>query len=138
MRNNSRSIHIRLNLNKPEHQKAWDCLEQLEREDGPSYNQFIAQAIVEYAERDHRKECSLDAEKNELVEICVQKIISAVEDSLQKTLPAYLAGCFAAASGSFVVPQQPQSEEPISDNSTISEGEQISADDIDWDFLGEG
>ena len=138
MRNDSRSIHVRLNLNKPEHLKAWESLERLEHEEKLSYNQLIARAITEYAERDAGKDASTDEKMNRLVEMCVQKVISAVEDSLHKTLPAYIAGCFAATSGVLSVPQTPPATEPVPNDDETPAGEQISAEDIDWDFLGEG
>ena len=138
MRNDSRSIHVRLNLNRPDHLKAWEYLERLEREEKLSYNQLIAKAIVEYGERDARKDALVDEMMNGLVEMCVHKIISAVEDSLHKTLPAYIAGCFAATSGALSVPQTLPATEPVpADDDGTPAGEQISAEDIDWDFLGE-
>ena len=138
MRNDSRSIHVRLNLNRTDHLKAWEYLERLEHEEKLSYNQLIAKAIVEYGERDARKDALADEMMIGLVEMCVQKIISAVEDSLHKTLPAYIAGCFAATSGVFSVPQSLPTIEPAPPNDEPLSGEQISAEDIDWDFLGEG
>ena len=138
MRNDSRSIHVRLNLNRTDHLKAWEYLERLEHEEKLSYNQLIAKAIVEYGERDARKDALVDEMMIGLVEMCVQKIISAVEDSLHKTLPAYIAGCFAATSGVFSVPQSLPTIEPAPPNDEPLSGEQISAEDIDWDFLGEG
>lgn len=131
MRNDSRSIHVRLNLNRPEHLKAWECLERLEREEKLSYNQLIARAITEYAERDARKDASADEMMNGLVEMCVQKIISAVEDSLHKTLPAYIAGCFAVTSGVLSVPQSLPATEPAPTDNEPPSSEQISAEDID-------
>lgn len=138
MRNDSRSIHVRLNLNKPEHLKAWEYLERLEREEKLSYNQLIARAVAEYAERYAGKDASADEMMNRLVEMCVRKIISAVEDSLHKTLPTYIAGCFAATSGVLSVPQSLPATESAPPDDEPSSGEQISAEDIDWDFLGEG
>lgn len=138
MRNDSRSIHVRLNLNRTDHLKAWEYLERLEHEEKLSYNQLIAKAIVEYGERDARKDALADEMMIGFVEMCVQKIISAVEDSLHKTLPAYIAGCFAATSGVLSVPQTPPATEPVPNDDETPAGEQISAEDIDWDFLGEG
>ena len=138
MRNDSRSIHVRLNLNRPEHLKAWECLERLEREEKLSYNQLIARAITQYGERDTQKDGLADDVMNELVETCVQKIISTVEDSLKKTLPAYIAGCFAATSGAFSAPQSMPIAESVPSDDEAPSGEQILAEDIDWDFLGEG
>jgi len=139
VKKDSRSIHVRLNLGRPDHLKAWEYLEQLEQKEKLPYNQLIARAIIEFGERATSKNTSLDEMINGIVDTCVQKIISTVEDSLHKTLPAYIAGCFAATSEMLSVPQtHPAPESVPTDDNKKPAGEQISAEDIDWDFLGEG
>lgn len=139
MKKDSRSIHVRLNLNRSDHLKAWEYLEQLEQEEKLPYNQLIARAIIELGERAASKNTSIDEMINEIVDTCVQKIISAVEDSLHKTLPAYIAGCFAATSSALYAQQSQSATEPTpTDDDKTTGSEQISAEDIDWDFLGEG
>ena len=55
----------------------------------------------------------------------VQQIISAVEKSMEKALPVFLAGCMAGLSKSDVA--VPPAESPATDSDA----------DVDWDFLGE-
>ena len=136
MRNNTRSIHVRFNLDKPEQRRAWTCLMDFDREKFGSYNQFMTHAIIDAAEKKGDAECPLDAEACEMVNRCVRQIVSSVEEALIQTLPSYLAGCFAAASGkTHIIEDNGESIHTSDGKADISE-ETERENEIDWEYLG--
>ena len=124
MSQNIRSTNVRFNLDKALQNKAWQYLQTMDKQKFKSYSNAIAVSLVDYFDRYYRSQDDPYLETREREEIFVDQIITAVEHAMEKTLPAFLAGCMAGLSK---VPSVAVSSVPPSDPD----------EDVDWDFLGE-
>ena len=136
MRNNTRSIHVRFNLDKPEQNKAWAYLMDFDRNQFGSYNQFMAKAIIDAVEKKQASECPLDADACEMVNRCVRKIVSSVEDVLIRTLPSYVAGCFAASTRNVHIKHDNEDTLGMADDNPDNPEQVDRENEIDWEYLG--
>ena len=98
MSENIRSTNLRFNLEKDTQKRAWQYLQNMDKQQFKSYSNVIAVALVDYFE-----------------ERFVNQIISSVESAMEKTLPVFLAGCMVGMSqvpvGAVSVTQQELDEE---------------------------
>ena len=120
---NIRSTNLRFNLEKDTQKRAWQYLQNMDKQQFKSYSNVIAVALVEYFDRYYRSQDDPYFETREREERFVNQIISSVESAMERTLPVFLAGCMAGLSQAShnttsVVQQEPDAE-------------------LDWDFLGE-
>ena len=120
---NIRSTNLRFNLEKDTQIRAWQYLQNMDKQQFKSYSNVIAVALVEYFERYYRSQDDPYFETREREDRFVNQIISSVESAMERTLPVFLAGCMAGLSQAShnttsVVQQEPDAE-------------------LDWDFLGE-
>lgn len=120
-----RSTNVRFNLDKEIPAKAWQYLQTMDRQEFKSYSQVIVAALADYFDRYYKSREDPYLETREREEQFVQQIISAVEKSMEKALPVFLAGCMAGLSKSDAA--APPAESPVPDPDA----------DVDWDFLGE-
>lgn len=123
MSENIRSTNLRFNLEKDTQKRAWQYLQNMDKQQFKSYSNVIAVALVEYFDRYYRSQDDPYFETREREERFVNQIISSVESAMERTLPVFLAGCMAGLSQAShnttsVVQQEPDAE-------------------LDWDFLGE-
>jgi len=122
---NVKSTCLRLNIEKPLSRKAWGILQNTDK----SYNQTIVAALVEYDERHKKLKDDPYFETREREERFVQEIVTAVKQTLERTLPGFLAASLLRIvqpyqTSTTVQTQPPPEPEPAEDA-------------IDWDFLGE-
>ena len=120
---NIRSTNLRFNLEKDTQKRAWQYLQNMDKQQFKSYSNVIAVALVEYFDRYYRSQDDPYFETREREERFVNQIISSVESAMERTLPVFLAGCMAGLSQAShnttsVVQQEPDAE-------------------LDLDFLGE-
>ena len=120
---NIRSTNLRFNLEKDTQKRAWQYLQNMDKQQFKSYSNVIAVALVDYFDRYYRSQDDPYFETREREERFVNQIISSVESAMERTLPVFLAGCMAGLSQAShnttsVVQQEPDAE-------------------LDWDFLGE-
>lgn len=92
------NTNLRLNLEKENHKKAYEYLCAMDRKKFKSYNQVIADALVEYFERYYKQEDDPYFETREKEDQFMNRIVHSVERQLARTLPVYLAGCVAGSS----------------------------------------
>jgi len=123
MSENIRSTNLRFNLEKDTQKRAWQYLQNMDKQQFKSYSNVIAVALVDYFDRYYRSQDDPYFETREREERFVNQIISSVESAMERTLPVFLAGCMAGLSQAShnttsVVQQEPDAE-------------------LDWDFLGE-
>ena len=123
MSENIRSTNLRFNLEKDTQKRAWQYLQNMDKQQFKSYSNVIAVALVEYFDRYYRSQDDPYFETREREERFVNQIISSVESAMERTLPVFLAGCMAGLSQAShnttsVVQQEPDAE-------------------LDLDFLGE-
>jgi len=110
--NNIKTICLRFNLDKSFDKRAWEYLQNLDRNNFKSYSRAVVHSVIAYFENKNPDEC----EKQFIAEI-----ISAIE----KELPKLLNGCIAGIMQTYQhtdVPVIPQNTEESSD--------------IDFDFIG--
>ena len=126
--NNIKCINLRFNLDKPLDRQAWEYLQNMDKNEFKSYSHAVALAVTEYFKRYYRRKDDPYFETREREERFVEQIVSAVENGVEKALPSFLAACFTK-----MVMQY--SEAPTI-NITNNNDNNVSADDIDMDFVG--
>ena len=114
--------NLRFNLDKPVQRAAWECLQTMDKAQFKSYSQVIALAVVDYFDRLERSKDDPYFETREREEQFVNRIVAAVESSMTKALPVYLAGCMTGLTQA-APPAPPPTPE-------------ASEDAVDWYFLG--
>jgi len=127
MSRNIWSTNLRFNLDKDTQRRAWEYLQTMDRQVFKSYSQVIALSLVDYFERYYRRQDDPYLETREKEDQFVSRIVEAVQVSMEKTLPLFLAGCMAGTR---------QKEESQTKEVTFSHSKDPEMD-IDWDFLGE-
>mgnify|MGYP007007818001 FL=1 len=123
MSENIRSTNLRFNLEKDTQKRAWQYLQNMDKQQFKSYSNVIAVALVDYFERYYRSQDDPYFETREREDRFVNQIISSVESAMEKTLPAFLAGCMVG-----------MSQVPVG---AVSVTQQELDEEVDWDFLGE-
>ena len=123
MSENIRSTNLRFNLEKDTQKRAWQYLQNMEKQQFKSYSNVIAVALVYYFDRYYRSQDDPYFETREREERFVNQIISSVESAMEKTLPVFLAGCMVG-----------MSQVPVG---AVSVTQQELDEEVDWDFLGE-
>jgi hypothetical protein len=125
-----KSTCLRFNLDKEPYRRAWEILQA----SGKSYTQTVTAALIEYDERHSRLADDPYFENREREDRFVEQIISAVQQSLDRALPGFMAGCLL----NMVQPYQ--GAVPNIQPALVSEEKaqpEIEESAIDWDFLGE-
>ena len=123
MSENIRSTNLRFNLEKDTQKRAWQYLQNMDKQQFKSYSNVIAVALVDYFDRYYRSQDDPYFETREREERFVNQIISSVESAMEKTLPVFLAGCMVG-----------MSQVPVG---AVSVTQQELDEEVDWDFLGE-
>ena len=123
MSENIRSTNLRFNLEKDTQKRAWQYLQNMDKQQFKSYSNVIAVALVDYLDRYYRSQDDPYFETREREERFVNQIISSVESAMEKTLPVFLAGCMVG-----------MSQVPVG---AVSVTQQELDEEVDWDFLGE-
>ena len=123
MSENIRSTNLRFNLDKEIQNRAWQYLQNMDKQQFKSYSNVIAVALVDYFDRYYRSRDDPYFETREREERFVNQIISSVESAMEKTLPVFLAGCMVG-----------MSQVPVG---AVSVTQQELDEEVDWDFLGE-
>ena len=125
---NVKSTCLRFNLDKELYRRAWGILQA----SGKSYTQTVTAALIEYDDRHRRLMDDPYFEDREREDRFVEQIVSAVQQSLDRALPGFMAGCLLNMVQPYqgAVPSiQPAS---VSERKTQAEIEETV---IDWDFL---
>ena len=123
MSENIRSTNLRFNLEKDTQKRAWQYLQNMDKQQFKSYSNVIAVALVDYFVRYYRSQDDPYFETREREERFVNQIVFAVESAMEKTLPVFLAGCMVG-----------MSQVPVG---AVSVTQQELDEEVDWDFLGE-
>ena len=143
MRGALRSTNLRFNLDKELQRKAWDYLQKMDKKEFKSYSHAVAVSVVDYFERYYRNKDDPYFETREREQEFIERIVKAVEDSLNKNLPIFLAGWVTGMTqnGVGLSPNEmfKNRSEPFvnhEQNDSLKTSD-ISESEIDWDFLGE-
>ena len=120
---NIRNTNLRFNLNKEKHRRAWEHLQHMDKHIFKSHSNAAIDALNDYFDLYNKAQDDPYLETREREEQFVERIVTAVEASLNQTLPAYWSE------------HAPQST-PTTENKHQSNPEAASTPNVDWDFLG--
>ena len=82
MSENIRSTNLRFNLEKDTQKRAWQYLQNMDKQQFKSYSNVIAVALVDYFDRYYRSQDDPYFETREREERFVNQIISSVESAI--------------------------------------------------------
>ena len=120
---NIRNTNLRFNLNKEKHRRAWEHLQHMDKHIFKSHSNAAIDALNDYFDRYYKTQDDPYLETREREEQFIERIVAAVEASLNQTLPDYW---------SEHIPQTT----PTTENKHQTEPEAAPEPDVDWDFLG--
>ena len=120
---NIRNTNLRFNLNKEKHRRAWEHLQHMDQRIFKSHSNAAIDALNDFFDRYYKAQDDPYLETREREEQFVERIVTAVESSLDQTLPTYW---------SEHIPQTT----PTTENKHQSNPEAASTPNVDWDFLG--
>ena len=120
---NIRNTNLRFNLNKEKHRRAWEHLQRMDTRIFKSHSNAAIDALNDYFDRYYKTQDDPYLETREREEQFIERIVAAVEASLDRTLPTYW---------SEHIPQTT----PTTENKHQSNPEAASTPNVDWDFLG--
>lgn len=124
---NTKVIHIRFNLDKERHRRAWDELERMCRERSWSYSNAVIEALLS---------CDSPRIPEETVQQDnVRQIVDGVRECLLVMLPAFVAG--ASTRGATPLPEQQEQTARLEANAEAQKTDTIPDEEIPWDYLGE-
>lgn len=128
---NVKSTCLRFNLAKPTYRQAWEIMQK----SGKSYSQTVAAALIEYDVRHSRLVDDPYFENREREDRFVEQIVSAVEQSLEKALPGFMAACLMNMVQPYnIVPQNVPADTPQQPESEDFEESVVNL--VDWELLG--
>ena len=120
---NIRNTNLRFNLNKEKHLKAWEDLQRMDKRIFKSHSNAAINALNDYFERYYKTQDDPYLETRERETQFIERIVTAVVASLDRTLPAYW---------NERIPQTT----PTTENKHQPDPEAASTSNVDWDFLG--
>ena len=120
---NIRNTNLRFNLNKEKHRRAWEHLQHMDKHIFKSHSNAAIDALNDYFDRYNKAQDDPYLETREREEQFVERIVTAVEASLNQTLPAYWSE--HASQLTSTTEHKHQSEPAV-----------VPEPDVDWDFLG--
>ena len=129
------STNLRFNLDKSPYREAYGYLKNMDRKTHKSINKVVATAVCEHFKRLEKNANDPYFETREREDNFVNRIVEAVKIAVEKAMPTFMAAYITAKLTD--IPN-------VSIGSTASENsvlkQEISnttADDIDFDFVGE-
>ena len=120
---NIRNTNLRFNLNKEKHRRAWEHLQHMDKHIFKSHSNAAIDALNDFFDRYYKAQDDPYLETREREEQFVERIVAAVEASLDRTLPAYWS-------------EQAPQVTPTTENKHQTEPAVAPEPNLDWDFLG--
>ena len=120
---NIRNTNLRFNLNKEKHRRAWEHLQHMDKRIFKSHSNAAIDALNDYFDRYYKTQDDPYLETREREEQFIERIVAAVEASLNQTLPAYWS-------------EHASQLISTTENKHQSNPEAASTPNVDWDFLG--
>ena len=120
---NIRNTNLRFNLNKEKHRRAWEHLQHMDKRIFKSHSNAAIDALNDYFDRYYKTQDDPYLETREREEQFVERIVAAVEASLNRVLPAYWS-------------EHTSQLISTTENKHQSNPEAASTPNVDWDFLG--
>ena len=129
----TRTTNIRFDMDNEMHRKAWQLLQDRDKNRFSSYSQTVIQALIELLSEETCGSVR-NAERSISLSDISETVERAVEKAIERTLPSFLAGYMACAAG--FNPEGYAFRQIAADTTAIEENDEDAADDIDFDFLG--
>ena len=120
---NIRNTNLRFNLNKEKHRRAWEHLRHMDKHIFKSHSNAAIDALNDFFDRYYKAQDDPYLETRERETQFVERIVAAVEASLDRTLPAYWR-------------EHASQLPPTTENKHQPNPEAASTPNVDWDFLG--
>ena len=129
----TRTANIRFDMDNEMHRKAWQLLQNRDKNRFSSYSQTVIQALIELLSEE-----TCESVRNAESIITLSDISETVEraagKAIERSLPSFLAGYMACAAGSS--PEGYAFGQTPANASATWENDEDAADDIDFEFLG--
>ena len=106
------NTNIRLNLNRPDDQQAWEYLQALDRKKYKSYSRAVVAAVNYYFSRQERLAADPYLETREKEDAFLQKVLDTIREG-QQASGAGLSALAALLQG--IQPAAPPSEQAMTD-----------------------
>ena len=120
---NIRNTNLRFNLNKEKHRRAWEHLQHMDKRIFKSHSNAAIDALNDYFDRYYKTQVDPYLETREREERFIERIVAAVEASLDRTLQTYWS-------------EHASQLISTTENKHQSNPEAASTPNVDWDFLG--
>ena len=120
---NIRNTNLRFNLNKEKHRRAWEHLQHMDKRKFKSHSNAAIDALNDYFDRYYKTQDDPYLETREREERFIERIVAAVEASLDRTLHTYWS-------------EHASQLISTTENKHQSNPEAASTPNVDWDFLG--
>ena len=130
---NIQTANIRFDMDNEMHRKAWQLLQDRDKNRFLSYSQTVIQALIRLLSEE-TTDIAAGSNNPEFLSEISETVERAAEKAIERTLPSFLAGYLACAAGF-----SPADHEMRLQNTSTSAAEvsdEDAADDIDFDFLG--
>lgn len=129
------STNLRFNLDKSPYREAYGYLKNMDRKIHKSINKVVATAVCEHFRQLEKSQNDPYFETREREDNFVNRIIEAVKIAVEKAMPSFMAAYITAKLSDI---PSPIINDTVSENSVLKEDiSDTSADDIDFDFVGE-
>ena len=130
---NTRKANIRFDMDNEVHRKAWQLLQDRDKNRFSSYSQTVIQALIRLLSEE-TTDISVGSTTPEFLSEISETVERAAEKAIERTLPSFLAGYMACAAG--FSPLVNEVRQIPANTSAAEENDENAADDIDFDFLG--
>ena len=130
---NIRKANIRFDMDNGMHRKAWQLLQDRDKNRFSSYSQTVIQALIILLSEE-TADIAAGSNNPEFLSEISKTVERAAEKAIERTLPSFLAGYMACAAG--FNPLANEARQIPANTSAVEENDEDAADDIDFDFLG--
>jgi|GEM_PF-625916 len=130
---NTRKANIRFDMDNEMHRKAWQLLQDRDKNRFSSYSQTVIQALIRLLSEE-TTDISVGSTTPEFLSEISETVERAAEKAIERILPSFLAGYMACAAG--FSPLVNEVRQIPANTSAADENDENAADDIDFDFLG--
>ena len=130
---NIQTANIRFDMDNEMHRKAWQLLQDRDKNRFSSYSQTVIQALIELLSEETCGSITNAENRISLSDIS-ETVERAAEKAIERTLPSFLAGYMACAAG---FSTRDHEMRQIAANTSVTEkNDEDAADNIDFGFLG--
>lgn len=130
---NIQTANIRFDMDNEMHRKAWQLLQDRDKNKFSSYSQTVIQALIELLSEETCGSITKAESRISLSDIS-ETVECAAEKAIKCTLPSFLAGYMACAAG--FIPAEHEVRQNAANSSVAEENDEDVADNIDFGFLG--